>query len=143
MTAVHATVNTNHTAKHVAPKVRRHHLPNRTSFQHVRAAVLSPFVQREAKAIKATAVKAPASRVTETGQALFSVDSAGIADRNLIARGRDGFATFAVASGSAISDAFPSHWLIEWFETEEQRRNRINAQAVATVMQLLGALAKR
>lgn len=88
-------------------------------------------------------IGARAQRVTPTGRALYSVDSTGSADRNLIQVTRDGFATFALDTGTVLASSSQGHWLVQLFETEEQRRARVNVQAVAAVLNILGAIVRR
>ena len=112
-----------HVPAHAAPKSRR-----------------LPKLRTEPK--RTVTVK-PVKRVTSTGQALYSVNAKGEVSRNAVALTRDGIATFASFTSTAMDTAYPSHWLIQLFETEEQRKTRINAQAVSAILQIVAKVVSR
>jgi len=123
--------------KHRATRTRR--LPALPSIPR-RQKSTDPEVTKPAKAPKAKARKAVAAtaRVTPTGKAMFSVDSNGEARPNLGLVGANGFSTFAVSAGEALQKSSPGGFWVELFETPEQRSTRINVQAVAQTLILVG-----
>lgn len=139
MTAMHATTSTE---KHVA----RHAAVKETSTRRFPALHLPKLPSRSAapKVTVRNAVTGQTRRVTPTGQALFVVAPKGQVERTMLARTAGGFATFAGSASTAIDSAFPNHWFVQLFENDEQRKQRVNAQAVSHVLGLVaGVIAKR
>lgn len=135
MTAMHATTSTE---KHVA----RHAAVKETSTRRLPALRLPKLPKRSAapKITVRNAVTGETRRVTPTGHALFVVADRGLTDRTLFARTAGGFATFADTASTAIDTAFPNHWIVQLFENDTQRKQRVNAQAVSHVLGLVAAV---
>lgn len=88
-------------------------------------------------------VVAATKRVTPTGQALYSVDAKGEVSRNAVALTRDGIATFASFTSTAMDVAYPSHWFVQLFESEQERRTRVNAQAASAILRFVAKKVSR
>jgi hypothetical protein len=137
MTAMHAITETKHVARHAAVKepsklrLPKFHLPKRAAKVEAPKIVVHNWATGNTK------------RVTATGHALYSVDSQGQVGANAVARSLNGFATFADSAGSALDSAYSKHWIVQIFETEVERKQRVNAQAVGATLQLLAVTAAK
>lgn len=121
-------------------------------FQSVKASFGAPARKvrshRDAKALRAgiEAVQAPAplkvvsQPETFTYRAATAVDAKGEATPIYATLART-IGTTAHSVSEDVAETTRTNWLTELFETEEQRKARLNVQAVAGVIQVIGSAA--
>lgn len=118
---------------------RRPHLPgflHRAAKAEAAPVKPSPRPRTELKVV-------PSTQLIDTGKAGFSVDQLGVATKNVARRTARGYSTFAERTGSTLSEAYSANWVVQLFESEDQRKRRVNVQAVAQVLMLTATMAAK
>lgn len=91
---------------------------------------------------KAELKAVPSTELIDSGKAGFTVDSLGVASKNVARKTASGYSMFARRTGDVLADAYQEPgWFVQLFETAEQRTRRVNVQAVAQVLILTASAA--